>query len=143
MLFPLCQFSRRPDRAPYRVPAEMVRNVARPRDGPMEVPTQEDRMRFLSARLAALVAAVGFVVCSSGAARAEVGGFHVNVTPYAGFVAFDEKVNVQDKMIWGGRLGFGFGRVIAIEGSYGKSSSDTKTGFGYQPYVPDGATAGL
>jgi outer membrane beta-barrel protein len=93
-------------------------------------------MRSLCTRLATLaVAMVGFVVCLPGTSHAEVGGVHLNLTPYAGFVTFSEDVNLQDKLIYGGRVGIGFGRVIGIEGSYGKSSTDTKTGFGYRPYV--------
>jgi outer membrane beta-barrel protein len=106
----------------------------------MEVPTEEDRMRSLCTRLAALaVAMVGFVVCSPGVARAEVGGVHLNLTPYAGFVVFGEDVNLQDKLFWGGRVGIGFGRTIGIEGSYGKSSTETKTDFRYAPYRPTDA----
>ena len=94
-------------------------------------------MRSLCTRLAALaVAMVGFVAFSPGPARAEVGGVHLNLTPYAGFVVFAKDVNLQDKLIYGGRIGIGFGKTIGIEGSYGKSSTDTKTGFGGRPYVP-------
>ncbi len=93
-------------------------------------------MRFLSTRLATLaVALVGFAVCSPGAARAEVGGVHLNLTPYAGFVVFADSVNLQDKLIYGARVGIGFGRTFGIEGSYGKSDTDSKTGFGYRPYA--------
>ena len=96
-------------------------------------------MRFLCTRLAALfVAVVGFVVCSPSAVRAEVGGFHVNLTPYAGYATFAPDVNLRDELIWGGRLGLGFGQVFALEGSYGTSSTETKTDLGYQPWRPPG-----
>ncbi|MEO6463384.1 MAG: OmpA family protein [Candidatus Eisenbacteria bacterium] len=95
-------------------------------------------MRSLCTRLATLaVAMVGFVVCSPGTARAEVGGVHLNLTPYAGFVVFDDGVNLQDKLIYGGRIGIGFGKTFGIEGSFGKSSTDTKTTLGGRPYVPE------
>ena len=94
-------------------------------------------MRFTFTRLAALVVAVvGFVAWTPRAVRAEVGGFHVNLTPYAGFATFAPEVNLRDKLIWGGRLGLGFGQVVAIEGSYGKSSTETKANLGYRPYRP-------
>lgn len=93
-------------------------------------------MRFLCTRLAALFTVVaGFIICSPTASQAEVGGIHVNVTPYAGFATWAREVNLQDKLMYGGRIGIGLGRRLAIEGSYGKSSTDTQSGNGNEPWV--------
>ena len=93
-------------------------------------------MRSLCTRLAALVTAlVGFVVVSPGAAWSEVGGVHLNLNPYVGFATWGRGVNLQDKLIYGGRVGLGLGKRFEIEGTYGKSSTDTQAGNGTAPWV--------
>lgn len=98
-------------------------------------------MRSFTTRLAALaIAAFGCSLLAPSAARAEVSGLHLNLTPYAGFVAWDGETNLQDKLIYGGRVGIGFGRVIGVEGSWGQSKSRTKSGQGFYAYTdPSGA----
>lgn len=91
-------------------------------------------MRSFRTRLAALaIAAIG---CSllTPSARAEVGGLHLNLTPYAGFNAWDGETNLQDKFLYGGRVGIGFGKVIGIEGTWGRNKSETEVGQGAQAY---------
>ena len=93
-------------------------------------------MRSIRARLAALfIATIGFVVCTPHASQAEVGGVHVNVTPYAGFATWARDINLQDKLMYGGRLGLGLGKTFGIEGTYGLSSTDTQQGAGTKSYV--------
>lgn len=93
-------------------------------------------MRSLHTRFAALVVAVaGFMIGSPGASHAEVAGIHLNVTPYAGFATWSRNVNLQDKLLYGGRVGVGLGRVFAVEGSFGKSSTDTQEGNGPNAWV--------
>lgn len=93
-------------------------------------------MRSLRARLVALfIAAIGFVFCTPSIGQAEVGGVHVNLTPYAGFATWAKDLNLQDKLIWGGRIGLGLGKTFGIEGSYGISSTDTQQGGGTAPWV--------
>jgi len=92
-------------------------------------------MRRSHARVAAaFLAAFGFALCSPSPGAAEVGGFHVNLTPYAGFVTWADATNAQDKLLYGGRLGFAFGRHISLEGSYGHSSTKTEANDGAEPY---------
>jgi outer membrane protein OmpA-like peptidoglycan-associated protein len=71
----------------------------------------------------------------SGSARGEVGGVHVNITPYAGVVLWADQTNAEDKALYGGRLGLGFGKRFGIEGSYGRSNTETVNGQGGRPYV--------
>src|SRR5678815_131347 len=92
-------------------------------------------MRSFRARFAALLLVAISCVSVAPAAKAEVGGFHLNITPYGGFATWDEETNVQDKFLYGGRLGLGFGRYIGVEGTWGQTNSKTHDGFGAQPYV--------
>ena len=93
-------------------------------------------MRSFRARLAALMlAAIGCVSVVPSAVRAEVGGLHLNLTPYGGFAAWDGETNIQDKFLYGGRVGIGFGRYIGVEGTWGQTKSQTHAGFGAQPYT--------
>jgi len=92
-------------------------------------------MRSFKARFAALLLVAISCVSVAPAAKAEVGGFHLNITPYGGFATWDQETNVQDKFLYGGRLGLGFGRYIGVEGTWGQTNSKTHDGFGAQPYV--------
>lgn len=73
--------------------------------------------------LASLLAAgaVAFVVASAlaGAARAEVTGVKLTLSPYAGVTLWDQTVKLEERPIYGGRLGLQFGRRIGLEGTYG------------------------
>ena len=93
-------------------------------------------MRSFRARLAAAaLAAIACVSVGPAVVRAEVSGFHLNLTPYGGFATWDGETNVQDKFLYGGRLGLGFGRYIGVEGTYGRTNSQTHDGMGGQPYT--------
>ena len=81
-------------------------------------------MRSFRTRLAALaLAAIGCTLLSPSVGRAEVKGFHINLTPYAGTTSWANQTNAQNKALYGGRLGINFSSVLGIEGDYGKSSS--------------------
>ena len=93
-------------------------------------------MRSFRARLATLIsAAIACMLITPSASRAEVGGFHLNITPYAGFNTWASETNAQDKTLYGGRLGLGFGKRIGIEGTYGVSSTQTQEKLGGQAYT--------
>src|SRR5215210_4290 len=93
-------------------------------------------MRSFRARLAALIlAAIGCMSMGHTAALAEVGGLHLNLTPYGGFAAWDGETNVQDKFLYGARVGIGLGKVLGIEGSYGQTKSQTHQGLGVQGFT--------
>ncbi len=92
-------------------------------------------MSCIRTRVAAVLIAAAAGCALSNVSSAEVGGFHVNLTPYVGFHTPGPEVNLQDKLMYGGRLGLGFGRSFGIEGSYGMSSSKTQTGQGIAPYT--------
>jgi outer membrane protein OmpA-like peptidoglycan-associated protein/opacity protein-like surface antigen len=96
-------------------------------------------MRSFRARFAAAVLAVIACVSAAPMAKAEVGGFHLNLTPYAGFATWDEETNVQDKFLYGGRVGLGFGRYIGVEGTWGQTNSKTHDFAGGQPFVTTSA----
>lgn len=96
-------------------------------------------MRRLSVgRTLALVIAGGLL--QPVVARAEVDGFHLNVTPYAGFVSWADGTNAENKALFGGRLGLMFGKRFGIEGSYGRSNAETLENEGGRPYTT-GATS--
>jgi len=92
-------------------------------------------MRRLSFGRTALALVLAGGLLHSAAARAEVDGFHLNVTPYAGFVSWADQTNAENKALFGGRLGLMFGRRFGIEGSYGRSNSETLENEGGRPYV--------
>ncbi len=93
-------------------------------------------MRSLHTRFAALVVAVaGFMIGSPGASHAEVAGIHLNVTPSAGFATWSPNFTLLDTLLYGGGVGVGLGRVFAVEGSFGKSSTDTQEGNGPNAWV--------
>jgi hypothetical protein len=79
--------------------------------------------------------ALAWWVIDPAPARAEVSGFHVNVTPYAGLVSWADKTNAENKAIFGGRLGLMFGNRFGIEGSYGRSNTETLENEGGRPYT--------
>ncbi|HEU5311890.1 MAG TPA: hypothetical protein VFV24_10590, partial [Candidatus Eisenbacteria bacterium] len=64
------------------------------------------------------------------AGLAEVGGFHVNITPFGGYREWANEANLDSKALFGGKLGVMFGRYIGVEGYYSWMSSETKFGTG-------------
>ena len=59
------------------------------------------------------------ILSTASASRAEITGFHVNLSPYAGITLWDQTVRYEDKPIYGGRLGLNFGNRVSLEGTYG------------------------
>jgi len=93
------------------------------------------RWRGLSVGFTVMALALAWWVIDPAPARAEVSGFHVNVTPYAGLVSWADKTNAENKAIFGGRLGLMFGNRFGIEGSYGRSNTETLENEGGRPYT--------
>jgi opacity protein-like surface antigen len=101
-------------------------------------------MRRSQARTAALLlAAIALVLCRPDKGAAEVGGFHVNLTPQVGFATWAKETNLKDKIFYGGAAGFGLGRYIGLEGTYGVSSSQTRLNDGAQPFITTGSAAAV
>lgn len=69
------------------------------------------------------------------ATSAEVSGFHINLTPYLGYTSMALETNLENNLIYGGRVGVGFGKRFGIEGSYGLSNSQTREGSGARAYI--------
>ncbi|HTK69497.1 MAG TPA: OmpA family protein, partial [Candidatus Eisenbacteria bacterium] len=90
----------------------------------------EVRMRRFTARWL-----LPFLLLLPATALAEVDGLHLNLTPYLGYASWAKETNMENDLIYGGRLGLGFGKRFGIEGSYGKSSSKTQEGDGGRAYV--------
>jgi OOP family OmpA-OmpF porin len=65
-----------------------------------------------------------------GAARSEVGGLHLDLTPYGGYGVWAKEVNLNNRGLFGGRVAVGFGRYFAVEGSYGRMKTRTLYGTG-------------
>ena len=63
-------------------------------------------------------------------ARSEPGGFHLNLTPFGGYANWTKNVNLDDKAMFGGRVGLGLGRYVGIEGYYSWLKTRTKYGSG-------------
>jgi outer membrane protein OmpA-like peptidoglycan-associated protein len=76
----------------------------------------------------ALLAAAVVCVAGMSAARAEVTGLQLTLSPYAGIAFWDNTVHLDDQLIFGGRGGLQFGRWVGIEGTYGYCPS-AKTDF--------------
>ena len=74
------------------------------------------------------LAVIGLILAPPGPARSEVGGVHLNLTPYAGFGMFGDNVNLKDKFLYGGRAGLMFCKYVGVEGAYTRSSTDSKHG---------------
>jgi outer membrane protein OmpA-like peptidoglycan-associated protein len=79
-----------------------------------------------------IVFPIAVVAClwSPGAARSEVGGAHLNITPYGGYADWSKDVNLKGKPFFGGKVGIGLGRFIAVEGYYGWMRDETHYGVG-------------
>jgi outer membrane protein OmpA-like peptidoglycan-associated protein len=98
-------------------------------------------MRRLPVVAMAMVSALACWAASPTPARAEVAGFHVNITPYAGIMSWADQTNAENKALYGGRLGLMFGKRLGIEGSYGRSNTETlEDGGGGAPWVTTAAS---
>ena len=65
-----------------------------------------------------LVLAVAILAAAS-AARAELTGLRMTLSPYAGYALWDQLVQFDDAAIYGGRVGLVLGRRVELEGTYG------------------------
>jgi outer membrane protein OmpA-like peptidoglycan-associated protein len=98
-------------------------------------------MRRLPVVAMAMVSALACWAASPTPARAEVAGFHLNITPYAGIMSWADQTNAENKALFGGRLGLMFGKRFGIEGSYGRSNTETlEDGGGGAPWVTTAAS---
>ncbi|MEP7026985.1 MAG: OmpA family protein [Candidatus Eisenbacteria bacterium] len=70
------------------------------------------------------------LLAAPGLASAEVGGLHLDVTPFGGYGVWAKEVNLANRGMFGGRVGIGFGRHVALEGSYGWMKTHTIYGNG-------------
>ena len=65
-----------------------------------------------------LVAALmAWTLFNPTAARAEVKAGSVEISPFAGYNFFEESQNLQNRLIYGGRLGYNFTRHLGLEGT--------------------------
>ena len=89
--------------------------------------------------IALIIVGLGLAVLQPRASMAQVHGPHVTVSPYAGYVMFHEDVNVDDDIIYGGRLGLMLNSTIGVEGSMGWMSAETIDGpWSYVRTAPGG-----
>jgi hypothetical protein len=63
-------------------------------------------------------------------ASSEVGGVHLNVTPFVGYGDWAKEINLDNKAYFGGRLGVGIGPYLGVEGYYGWMGTHTEYGTG-------------
>jgi len=87
-------------------------------------------MKSLRKSLFALAVIALGAVSSAGIARSEVGGLHLNITPFGGYADWGKQVNLENRAMFGVRGGLGFGRYLGIEGYYSWMKSETQFGQG-------------
>jgi len=63
------------------------------------------------------------ILSTASAARAEITGVHLTLTPYAGIALWDQAIDFDDSPVYGGRLGFAFNQRWSLEGTYGFSTT--------------------
>jgi outer membrane protein OmpA-like peptidoglycan-associated protein/opacity protein-like surface antigen len=79
-------------------------------------------------RITAIAFTVGSLVCAPRHSSAQVNGPHITLTPYAGGMNWDKKVNLNDRPVYGGRVGLMFSKYFGVEGAYDRVDSRTKAG---------------
>jgi outer membrane protein OmpA-like peptidoglycan-associated protein len=87
--------------------------------------------------IVAIIVGLVLGVMQPRASEAQVHGFHVTVSPYAGWALFHDDVNVEDNLLYGGRLGLMFGSNFGVEGTMGWIPTETIDGpWSYVRTVP-------
>ena len=82
-------------------------------------------------RMLVVLAAVAIATLSgTRVARSEPGGLHLNLTPFGGYWDWSKDVNLDNKALFGGRVGIGFGRYLGVEGYYSWMKPHTQYGIG-------------
>jgi len=71
-------------------------------------------------------------------ASSEVGGVHLNVTPFVGYGDWAKEINLDSRAYFGGRLGVGVGRYLGVEGYYGWMGTHTEYGTGDSLFFQEG-----
>ncbi len=74
------------------------------------------------------VSALTLVASTPRITRAEPNGVHLDVEPWVGYAKWAKNINFEDKMIYGGTIGFYPYRYIGIEGLIGRISPATNHG---------------
>src|SRR5258706_9075624 len=93
------------------------------------------RSMMKSVRIIAATLAVAswYVTLMAGTAHAQTHGVSMTVEPWGGYANFAKNVNLDDKSIFGGTLGFYPFRYVGIEGHLGYATPQTFHGF--TPYA--------
>ncbi len=89
-----------------------------------------------SLRMCAVLAV--FAIATMSATRpamSEPGGLHLNITPFGGYANWAKDVNLDNKPMFGGRVGLGFGRHLGVEGYYSWMKTHTNYGSGDSLFV--------
>jgi outer membrane protein OmpA-like peptidoglycan-associated protein len=68
-------------------------------------------------------------------ARSEPGGLHLNITPFGGYATWAKELNLDNKPMFGARVGLGFGRHLGVEGYYSWMKTHTESGFGDELFI--------
>jgi len=95
------------------------------------------RLRIVCIALAAMLLPL---LTPPGMARSEVGGLHLNITPYGGYGVWAKEVNLTNHGLYGARVGVGFGRYVSVEGSYGWMKARTVYGTGDSLFTANSGT---
>jgi len=99
-------------------------------------------MTFPRERFWTFACVAAAILFAPHAARAEVGGVHVDVTPYGGYPDWAREINLENRPFFGGKLGIGFGRFMGVEGYYGWGRGLTEYGTGDSLFlVPSGVSS--
>src|SRR5882762_8775015 len=82
-------------------------------------------------RMFAVLAIVAIATLSmTRTASSGPGGLHLNITPFGGYWDWSKDVNLDNKALFGGRVGVGFGRYLGVEGYYSWMKTHTVYGKG-------------
>ena len=86
-------------------------------------------------KLCVLAAVTIATLSAARAARSEPGGLHLNITPFGGYADWAKDVNLDDRPMFGGRVGLGLGRHLGVEGYYSWLNTHTHYGTGDSLFV--------
>ena len=92
-------------------------------------------MKLMRMSFVVLTAVVLHGLSAPGIARSEVGGLHLNLTPFIGYGEWAKEVFIDSKVHYGGRVGLGLGRYIGVESYYGWMKTKTVYGKGDSLFV--------
>src|SRR5690242_144653 len=119
------------------VSAVMGHGTSMLHDAPLSTCQRGRPMKSLRMFVVLAVIAIA-TMAATRTARSEPGGLHLNITPFGGYWDWSKDVNLDNKALFGGRVGIGFGRYLGVEGYYSWMKPHTEYGTGDSLFFPPG-----